>query len=149
MVKTLAFDPNLCDGTRACETTCALTWFKVPDVRKSSIMITEEDGAFAATFCIQCGACVEVCPVNALVQMKDGVIHVRKQTCIGCMACVGFCPYEVMRFDTDGATAFKCVACGQCVAACPNDALSIVDIEEPTTGLWDGTVLRQYRETPG
>lgn len=145
MVKTLAFDPSRCDGARGCETACALTWFKVPSREKSSIKIVALDGTFGARFCIQCGACVEVCPVNALVQNRDGVVHVRKQACVGCMACVGFCPYDVMRFDTDEAKAFKCVACSLCVKACPTDALSIVNLPEPDTGLWDGTALQKQR----
>mgnify|MGYP006303943133 CR=1 FL=1 len=145
MVKTLAFDPQRCDGTRSCEVTCALTWYKVKDVAKSSIRVSDQaSGAFAANFCIQCGECVRVCPVNALVQGKDGVIHVRKQVCVGCLACVGVCPYDAMHFDTDKATAFKCVACGQCVASCPTNALTIVEAEAPGMELWDGTAHRKW-----
>lgn len=144
-MKALAFDPSLCDGNRACEVTCATTWYKVADGRKSSIRISETAGVFSARFCIQCGACVEVCPTNALVQTKDGVVHVRKNVCVGCMACVGFCPYDVMYFDTGKATAFKCIACGKCVDTCPTHALQIIDVDAGSPDLWNGTALRTAR----
>lgn len=148
-MKTLAYDPERCEGARACEVTCAQTWFDVSDVQRSSIRIRSKNGGFAAEFCIQCGACVSVCPVNALVQAKNGVVHVRKHLCVGCMACVGFCPYGVMYFDTDGVTPFKCVACGQCVDACPTQALTILELpedEEPTPDLWTGATRARFAE---
>lgn len=138
MIKALAFNPNLCDGARGCELTCADTWFNVPDAKKSSIRIQSAHAGFQARFCIQCGACVSACPVNAIVQLKNGVVHVKRDACIGCMSCVAACPYDVMYFDTDLAVAFKCVACGQCVKICPTDALRIVEVETPTPDLWNG-----------
>jgi Fe-S-cluster-containing dehydrogenase component len=150
-MKSLAFSPELCDGARGCELVCAETWFHVPDSEKSSLKIgarSTPEGArgFSAEFCIQCGACVPVCPVNALVQLKNGVVHVRRQDCIGCMACVGFCPYDVMYFDTDEVVAFKCVACGQCVKICPTGALKIVDVPEASLDLWNGAAWAQAEE---
>jgi Fe-S-cluster-containing dehydrogenase component len=135
-MKVLSFDPERCTGARACEATCAQTWFDVTDPERASIRIHTAGGEYRARFCIQCGACVDVCPVEALWQAPNGVVHVRKNRCVGCMACVGFCPYDVMFADTDHAQPFKCVACGQCVDACPNDAVTIVDVEEPSTALW-------------
>ncbi len=138
-MKTLSFNPQLCDGTHDCEVVCAYTWFKVQDVNKASLHITPTvNNTYSAHFCIQCGECVDICPVNALYQDKQGVIRVRARLCVGCMSCVGFCPHDVMYFDTERAVPFKCVACGQCVDACPNGALKIIEIEEPTTDVWQG-----------
>ena len=139
-MKTLSFNPQLCTGTRECEVTCAFTWFKTRDVDKSSIRIsTNADSTFAARFCIQCGECISVCPVNALYQDKHGIVRVRPRLCVGCMACVGFCPHDAMYFDTAQALPFKCVACGQCVDACPTGALKIIEIEtDATTAVWSG-----------
>lgn len=142
-MKVLAFDPDRCSGVRACEATCAETFFRVDDVERSSIRIRQLDDGYEARYCIQCGVCVDVCPVNALWQDGNGVVHVRKRQCIGCMSCVGFCPYDVMFVDTDRAKPFKCIACGQCVDACPSGALALVNLEEPTTDVWSTTLTEE------
>ena len=139
-MKVLTFNPDRCDGARGCEIACAQTWFKVADRNRSSIRISAEGDAFTARFCIQCGECIHVCPVEALYQDKQGIVRVKKDLCVGCMSCVGFCPYGVMHFDVDQAVPFKCVACGQCVKACPNEALKIVDVETVSPTLWEGSV---------
>jgi Fe-S-cluster-containing hydrogenase component 2 len=41
--------------------------------------------------CTGCGACVEVCPVGAMV-LADGKAHVDEEACIGCAACIDACP---------------------------------------------------------
>ncbi|MBN1262069.1 MAG: 4Fe-4S dicluster domain-containing protein [Anaerolineae bacterium] len=136
-MKVLTFNPQRCDGTRACEVTCAETWFKVTDVAKSSIRIQPKEAGFGAQFCIQCGQCIDVCPTNALFQDKQGIVRVRKQLCVGCLSCVGFCPYGVMYFDTAQTLVFKCIACGQCVKACPTQALEIIETDNVSTDLWE------------
>ncbi len=45
--------------------------------------------------CVYCGACVGVCPVQALV-LKDTRIVVDKAKCINCGACVSICPVGAM-----------------------------------------------------
>ena len=138
-MKVLSFNPQLCDGTHECEVTCASTWFKTHDAGKSSIRITNVEGVFNARFCIQCGECISVCPVDALYRDKQGIVRVRARLCIGCMSCVGFCPHDAMYFDEVRALPFKCVACGQCVDTCPSDALKIIEVEQtPTTDVWHG-----------
>lgn len=135
-MKVLQFYPDRCDGARGCEAACAQTWFKTEARERSSIRITAKDDAFHAQFCIQCGACLSVCPVNALTQDKQGIVRVNKKQCVGCLSCVAFCPYDVMYFADDEIVPFKCVACGQCVKACPNDALAIVEVDAVSTDLW-------------
>lgn len=41
--------------------------------------------------CINCGACEDTCPVNA-VQEQDGKRVINPDTCIDCAACVDGCP---------------------------------------------------------
>jgi ferredoxin len=48
-----------------------------------------------ANKCVYCGACVGVCPVQALV-LKDTRIVVDKKKCINCGACVTICPVGAM-----------------------------------------------------
>lgn len=41
--------------------------------------------------CINCGACVGVCPVNALILTEKGITF-DKDKCINCGACIKICP---------------------------------------------------------
>ena len=41
--------------------------------------------------CIGCGACVEECPVNAIVE-GDGKYEINADECIECGACADACP---------------------------------------------------------
>jgi len=127
-MKSLSYDSELCVGCGICEETCSDTWFKVVDAEKSSIRIlggTE----LAATYCVQCGECITVCPTEALSRDKRGIVRLKKSLCVGCLSCVGFCPYLAMFHHPDQSEPFKCIACGRCVKECPADALAIVDLE--------------------
>ena len=44
--------------------------------------------------CTGCGACVDVCPVNAIT-IEDGKAVVSDE-CVDCGACVGMCPVEAI-----------------------------------------------------
>ncbi|MCD6181930.1 MAG: 4Fe-4S binding protein [Candidatus Cloacimonetes bacterium] len=45
--------------------------------------------------CIGCGACIEVCPVEALTMVDDKSV-VDPDKCIDCGACVDTCPVGAM-----------------------------------------------------
>jgi ferredoxin len=45
--------------------------------------------------CIGCGACVDVCPVNAL-SMVDGKAECDESACIDCGACIATCPVQAI-----------------------------------------------------
>ena len=132
-MKVLSYDPELCVGCYVCEDVCSETWFKVADGEKSSIRINEQEGEvlLSATFCNQCGTCIDVCPTDALYRDKRGIVRLRKKLCVGCLSCVGFCPYGAMFHHSDQTEPFKCIACGKCVGECPNEALAVVDVETP------------------
>ncbi|MEA5026360.1 Ferredoxin [bioreactor metagenome] len=52
---------------------------------------------------------------------------VNKEVCIGCGACVGVCPVEAIKLDDDGKAGvdeLSCIDCGACVATCPVGAIS-------------------------
>jgi formate hydrogenlyase subunit 6/NADH:ubiquinone oxidoreductase subunit I len=51
--------------------------------------------------------------------------------CVGCLSCVGVCPYQAMFYHVDHHEPFNCLACGICVEKCPEEALAIVEVEEP------------------
>ena len=45
--------------------------------------------------CTECGACVEICPVDAL-EMDDGPPIVDEEWCIGCGVCAYICPEQAI-----------------------------------------------------
>ena len=52
-----------------------------------------------------------------------------EETCTDCGACVNVCPTEALTIDLDSRVVSfdpdKCVACGLCVPACPPRAMSV------------------------
>ena len=53
-----------------------------------------------------------------------------KTKCIGCGACVSVCPVEAISFDEDGKAVIdrsKCIRCGTCEAVCPVGAIKFID----------------------
>lgn len=51
-----------------------------------------------------------------------------KNKCIGCGACVGICPVEAISMDDEGKSQIdteKCIKCGACEATCPVEAIKI------------------------
>jgi ferredoxin len=47
--------------------------------------------------CTGCGACVDICPVNA-ISIKNNKAVIGKE-CIGCRACETQCPMEAIIFS--------------------------------------------------
>ncbi len=43
--------------------------------------------------------CVEVCPVGATFQDKEGLVLINNDRCIGCRFCAQACPYTVRHFN--------------------------------------------------
>ncbi len=62
---------------------------------------------------------VEVCRLKKKVE--------RSEECVHCGACVSICPVEAIVVEEDGRIEFldKCVLCGNCVNVCPVRALSL------------------------
>ena len=48
--------------------------------------------------CTGCGACVDVCPVDA-VNVEGDTARVEREWCIGCGVCVEACPVEAIRLE--------------------------------------------------
>jgi NAD-dependent dihydropyrimidine dehydrogenase PreA subunit len=47
--------------------------------------------------CIDCGACVSLCPVRAISLDKDWTIDVNDKECIGCKLCTYSCPTKAIK----------------------------------------------------
>lgn len=97
---------------------------------------------FVPKLCNQCDnpSCVQVCPVGATYQAKDGVVLVDRNWCIGCGYCIMACPYGVRFFHPVYQVADKCNFCYHrinqgmkpaCELACPFGARRIGDINNP------------------
>jgi Fe-S-cluster-containing dehydrogenase component len=85
---------------------------------------------FVPKLCNHCAhsPCVQVCPVGATFETRDGVVLVDKDYCIGCRYCVQACPYGARWFNEEKGVSQKCYWCYHritkglqpaCVEACP------------------------------
>ena len=53
-------------------------------------------------------------------------VKIDKETCIGCGACVDVCPVEALEIIDDKAVVDEnaCTDCGTCIDECPVEAIS-------------------------
>ncbi len=52
--------------------------------------------------------------------------NVDKSACNSCGACIGICPIDAIEIGNDGKAIIdqtKCNQCGKCIAICPEDAI--------------------------
>ena len=100
-----------------------------------------EKAFFVPKLCNQCEhpACVQVCPVGATFQTKDGVVLIDEKHCIGCRYCVQACPYGARYFNEARGVPDKCNWCYHritkglqpaCVEACPVGARVFGDTKD-------------------
>ncbi len=115
-----------CSGCRTCLLACALENFREINPARAALAIAGHfpaPGTFSIRVCDQCGACAEVCPVEA-IYLQEGVYLIDAQECTGCLTCVDVCPNEVLFAPINGDDCpVKCTSCGVCVSICPRDAL--------------------------
>lgn len=48
--------------------------------------------------CISCGACVSICPVNA-IKIEKGKAKINTKKCIKCGSCAQFCPVGAIKIE--------------------------------------------------
>jgi len=55
------------------------------------------------------------------------VVKINADDCVGCGACIDVCPSEALKLKEDIAVcdADKCVDCGACIDECPQEAMSL------------------------
>ena len=51
--------------------------------------------------CVACGACVKVCPVDAIKVYKGIFAEVDHARCVGCAKCVIACPASAINMETE------------------------------------------------
>ncbi len=83
--------------------------------------------------------CVQVCPVGATFQTKDGVVLVDEKYCVGCRYCIQACPYGARYMHPEKNVADKCTFCYHriskgmlpaCVEVCPTQARVFGDLKK-------------------
>jgi len=66
--------------------------------------------------------------LGAKVHILEHGISLDESECIDCGACISVCPREVFSFDPDWKLRMDenlCVLCGKCIDACPSHALTL------------------------
>lgn len=59
--------------------------------------------------------------------LEEGIRH-DEDECVDCGACISICPKGVFSFDEDWklqVATKKCILCGRCIVSCPHAALSM------------------------
>lgn len=65
--------------------------------------------------------------MGASVRILEEELNLDEAECVDCGACISICPQEVFSFDTDWKLRMegkRCVLCGRCIEICPHRALS-------------------------
>lgn len=62
-------------------------------LKKNNIIVNKKGRIIVDELkCIDCGACVSLCPTDALSLDKEARLEFSKEKCIGCLLCVDTCP---------------------------------------------------------
>jgi Fe-S-cluster-containing dehydrogenase component/formate-dependent nitrite reductase membrane component NrfD len=162
-------DNRKCIGCHACTVACK-TENQVPlGVNRTWVKYVEKGRYpnarryFQVTRCNHCenAPCVEICPVTAMYQRKDGIVDFDSERCIGCKACMQACPYDAIYIDPERNTAAKCHYCAHrtevglapaCVTVCPEQAIVAGDLdqtESPIAQLLERETVRVRRPEAG
>jgi anaerobic carbon-monoxide dehydrogenase iron sulfur subunit len=159
-MKKLAIDLERCVGCKRCELACMaehsdskdnLYGFIVDKPQpKTRIFIEIVEGKPIPLVCRQCKEplCVSACMSGTMQKdRKTGIVTNtgHEQKCVGCWMCVMACPFGVINTSQELTTierfsfcqSLKCDFCPDkstpsCVEACPEGAISVVEVEEET-----------------
>lgn len=84
--------------------------------------------------CVGCGACVNVCPEQAITLerelgpvIKTKNLLVDQETCVKCQVCEENCPVEAIHLEGDKVVLLedRCILCDVCSTKCPVGALKL------------------------
>ncbi|MFA4876288.1 MAG: 4Fe-4S binding protein [Methanoregula sp.] len=66
--------------------------------------------------------------LGAHVRILEHGINHNESECVDCGACISVCPREVFSFDSGWKLSVdeeRCILCGKCTGACPHRALTL------------------------
>jgi NAD-dependent dihydropyrimidine dehydrogenase PreA subunit len=66
--------------------------------------------------------------LGARVRILEHGVTLNESECVDCGACISICPQEVFSFNADYKLQLveeRCVLCGKCLEACPHNALTL------------------------
>jgi len=55
---------------------------------------------YDSTICVNCGACILVCPHEVFAEGEDAVVLARAEDCMECGACQRNCPVDAIRVES-------------------------------------------------
>ncbi|NYT05938.1 MAG: 4Fe-4S dicluster domain-containing protein [Methanomicrobiales archaeon] len=73
--------------------------------------------------------CRKMRETGASVRILEESVLRDVDECIDCGACISICPQDVFSFDGEWRLVLdgsRCVLCGKCIPACPHHALSLL-----------------------
>ena len=75
-----------------CDCCCGILRQVKKEPNPADLVMNAFIASFDPTLCIQCGACVGICPMSALAERHQGQIQFDEARCIGCGLCISRCP---------------------------------------------------------
>ena len=99
-----------------------------------AITMDEGKAVIDTDLCIGCGACVNVCPDQAITLQRElgPVIETKEllmdqDACVQCQVCEENCPKDAIKIEDDEIVLSrdKCILCDVCTTKCPVGALKL------------------------
>lgn len=75
--------------------------------------------------------CARACPTGSFSQRPGGGVKVNKDLCIQCGACAEACPVDAVYIEPETGAPYVCIHCGRCVRFCPQNCLELVESPHP------------------
>lgn len=144
-------DIDRCTGCAACVLACntenevaeGLGWRRIHTFNQQRLATAPVfHFSLACNHCLE-PACLHNCPANAYTKdPSTGAVLINRDSCIGCRYCAWVCPYEAPRYNSGAGIMEKCTFCEHrlsedrppaCVTACPTEALSFENGDDPVS----------------
>ena len=61
-------------------------------LKKNNVIVNKKGRVIVLDNCIDCGACISLCPTEALYFNDDFKLEFSYEKCIGCLLCLDSCP---------------------------------------------------------
>ena len=101
----MVVDLKECKNARKCMTACQSAHQLHPEQHHINVLEmkdkTNNSEYYMPKTCQHCDnpPCVSVCPVDATLKRKDGLVLIDNERCIGCRFCIAACPYSARTFN--------------------------------------------------